>query len=119
MLHTETVAEPTLDLLKRLSSIPELAAFALVGGTNLSLRFGHRMSVDLDFFTSNPFDLFETQEILRENFPTALQLYAGNQTLQYFIEGVKVDLILHKYPYLQPIDTVDGIRLTSLPAQSI
>lgn len=30
--------------------MPELAGFSLVGGTALSLLYGHRKSVDLDFF---------------------------------------------------------------------
>ena len=49
MLHTQTVTGATLGLLKRLMARPELAQFALVGGTNLSLRLGHRKSIDLDF----------------------------------------------------------------------
>ncbi|NJL74979.1 MAG: nucleotidyl transferase AbiEii/AbiGii toxin family protein [Saprospiraceae bacterium] len=36
--------------------MPVLNQFALVGGTNLSLRFGHRLSIDLDLFTNEPFD---------------------------------------------------------------
>ena len=52
MLHTQTVTGATLGLLKRLMARPELAQFALVGGTNLSLRLGHRKSIDLDLFTN-------------------------------------------------------------------
>jgi len=29
--------------------------FRLVGGTSLSLQLGHRLSVDLDFFTDAPY----------------------------------------------------------------
>jgi hypothetical protein len=32
------------------------SGFALAGGTSLALRFGHRISVDLDFFTAGEFD---------------------------------------------------------------
>ncbi|MDR3700615.1 MAG: nucleotidyl transferase AbiEii/AbiGii toxin family protein [Candidatus Sulfopaludibacter sp.] len=39
---------------------PELAAtpetFTLYGGTALTLRLGHRTSVDFDFFSNAPFD---------------------------------------------------------------
>ena len=55
MLQTQTVAESTLDLLRRLLELPELENFALVGATNLSLRLEHRISVDLDLFTNEPF----------------------------------------------------------------
>ena len=54
MLQTQTVDRDTLGLLKDLMATPELQQFALVGGTNLSLRLGHRLSVDLDLFTNEP-----------------------------------------------------------------
>ena len=50
MLHTETVEPSTLDLLKRLQRLPDLANTRLVGGTALALHLGHRKSVDLDMF---------------------------------------------------------------------
>lgn len=52
MLHKETVAESTLELLKQLMALAELSSFSLVGGTNLALRLGHRISVDIDLFTT-------------------------------------------------------------------
>ena len=52
MLHTETVEPSTLDLLKRLQRLPDLANTRLVGGTALALHLGHRKSVDLDLFGS-------------------------------------------------------------------
>lgn len=64
MLYTQTITGATLGLLKRLMARPELTQFALVGGTNLSLRFGHRRSIDLDLFTSEPFDHFSIDEML-------------------------------------------------------
>ncbi|MEZ0540695.1 nucleotidyl transferase AbiEii/AbiGii toxin family protein [Fibrella arboris] len=115
MLHTETVAKPTLDLLNRLLAIPELADFALVGGTNLSLRLGHRVSVDLDLFTPESFDLLAVKDAIRERFSEAHELEARKQTLLCIIDGVKVDLIRHNYIYIEPVDLIDGIRLASLP----
>ena len=57
MLQTQTVNGDTLELLKSLMASPILQQFDLVGGTNLSLRLGHRLSIDLDLFTSLPFDV--------------------------------------------------------------
>jgi len=50
MLHTETVESGTFSLLKELMVLPSLKPFSLVGGTSLSLRYGHRSSDDLDLF---------------------------------------------------------------------
>ena len=53
MLHLETVATATLELLKGLQGLGSLRETRLVGGTALSLQYGHRISVDLDLFAYN------------------------------------------------------------------
>ncbi len=58
MLHTQTVEPGTFSLLKELMALPSLEPFSLVGGTALSLRYGHRSSVDLDIFFHEKFDQF-------------------------------------------------------------
>ena len=56
MLHDETVLPGTFTLLKELSKLDSFQKFSLVGGTALSLRYGHRHSEDLDFFSNECFD---------------------------------------------------------------
>lgn len=60
MLSYQTVNEHTLELLRQLSSTPEFSSLRLVGGTSLALQYGHRTSIDLDFFgtfdADTPFD---------------------------------------------------------------
>ena len=51
MLHLSTVEPATLELLRKLQSLPILNNTRLVGGTALALQFGHRKSVDLDFWS--------------------------------------------------------------------
>ncbi len=41
---------------EELSAHPGMQSFALARGTSLTLRFGHRISIDLDFFTHEPFE---------------------------------------------------------------
>ena len=72
MLQTQTVDGSTLGLLKDLMAIPELEQFALVGGTNLSLRLGHRLSIDLDLFTNKAFDTEGIARILTARFPSTI-----------------------------------------------
>ncbi len=48
MLHYETIAPATRELLNKLMSDDRLQDFVLVGGTSLALQLGHRLSVDLD-----------------------------------------------------------------------
>jgi len=49
MLQTKAVAPATLGLLRRINDLEGFEHFCLVGGTNLALRYGHRISVDLNF----------------------------------------------------------------------
>ena len=56
MLQTQTVEARTLALIKTLMSDQKLNDFYLVGGTALSLKLGHRLSIDIDLFTSKDLD---------------------------------------------------------------
>ena len=114
MLHRETVSPSTLDLLVALCAHHSLASFSLAGGTSLALRFGHRISVDLDFFTSEPFDNEELVAALNQDF--AFEDRRRSATgVGAVVEGVKIDLVKYRYPVVHPPQTVDGIRLMSLP----
>jgi hypothetical protein len=94
---------------------PELARFALVGGTNLSLRLGHRKSIDLDLFTNVPFDPQALAATLPSIFPKTELVSMSNIMLFLYIEDVKTDMVSLSYPWLQPFDVEEEIRLASLP----
>ena len=68
MLYTQTVEPGTFALLKQLLDMPELASFSLVGGTALSLVYGHRISIDLDLFSDIKFDQNIVINALRQKF---------------------------------------------------
>ena len=50
-LQYRTVKPILRSTLERLMRIDEFRPFRLVGGTSLSLRYGHRISDDIDLFT--------------------------------------------------------------------
>lgn len=96
--------------------INELKDFALVGGTNLSLRFGHRISDDLDLFINQPYDSDEIASLLQHKYENEITIVEKRaHSILAYIKSVKVDLVLHRYPYLQPVETIDGIRLAAAP----
>ena len=68
MLHTETIAEPTLKLLRKLEAENEMAGFNLAGGTSLALYLGHRISIDLDLFTPEPFNTAQLEKYLPDKY---------------------------------------------------
>ena len=113
MLQTETVARSTFELLKRLQAEPLLSSTRLVGGTALSLQIGHRESEDLDLFTTEPINGDSVQTLLIKDYdfiPSTITTDA----LIGFIQGVKVDIIYHPYPWLDEAITEDGVRLASI-----
>lgn len=94
--------------------LPALEKFALVGGTNLSLQLGHRLSVDLDLFSNQDFMSEDIILTLTEYFPSFELIYRTEKSCMGIIEGVKVDVILHKYDYIEPVKEIDGIRLLAI-----
>ncbi|TDS09817.1 nucleotidyl transferase AbiEii/AbiGii toxin family protein [Sphingobacterium paludis] len=112
MLHKETVSREMWDLLQKLMSDEKLNNFTLVGGTALSLRIGHRLSVDIDLFTARDFDAEKLLVYLRETYGASDSKTFNNTVLTY-IDDIKVDLLKHDYQNVVPPDTRDGIRLAS------
>ena len=114
MLYKETIEPKTLELLIDLQKEPLLSTFNLVGGTALALHLGHRKSIDLDFFTSESFDLEEIKMMLIKKYDFKVS-YSRSQTLKGFINGVKVDFIKFDYPHLHNCDIIDEVRIESIP----
>ena len=66
MLSYDTIEFHTLELLKSLMQEPSFSAMLLVGGTALALQYGHRQSIDLDFFGDLKCEKSETKNILSQ-----------------------------------------------------
>lgn len=113
MLHFHAVPAAVRNLLKFLAPLPVLGDFALGGGTSLALRFGHRLSVDLDFFTTREFDTGQLAENL--GMDDASQVNRATNSLTLDARGTKLDFLRHGYPLLAPPEEIEGIRLLSLP----
>lgn len=112
MLRKETVSERTLELLKSLMTDRVLQSFFLVGGTALSLQLGHRMSIDLDLFTTVPFEEEDVLTHLQEIYSFQLDS-RGKNTLKGAIEGIKVDLLSHQYPLVNELIFEEGVRMAA------
>jgi predicted nucleotidyltransferase component of viral defense system len=113
MLQTRTVEPATLGLLTQLMSQPYLEQFALVGGTALALQLGHRFSVDLDLFTSEPFDKDDLIEDLKIDFNISIESESRNIVITN-INNVKVDFVKVPYPIIFPIQFIENIRLLDI-----
>ena len=115
MLHTKTVEPRTFSLLKKLMELSSLQPFSLVGGTALSLRYGHRSSVDLDLFFHEKFDNTLIENELISNFGTNYYTEGGHKNFGIFcyIQEIKVDIVHFPHLPISAIEVEDGIRLYS------
>lgn len=115
MLHLKTVEPSTFSVLKQLLGMPQLEGFSLVGGTALSLLYGHRKSVDLDLFSNAPFENASIIEALKNKFRDEfiMEERPPHFGIFCFVAGVKVDLIRHPHSLIRPGQIIDGIRMFS------
>jgi predicted nucleotidyltransferase component of viral defense system len=93
---------------------PYLSQFLLVGGTGLSLQIGHRISVDLDMFSTNDFDTTELKGVLQSDFSSFQTVFERSNSLITQIEGVKVDFIRFKYGFNYASIEEKRIRLANI-----
>jgi predicted nucleotidyltransferase component of viral defense system len=113
MLFFSTISPEALELLKDIQNNPGLNDFYLVGGTALALQYGHRISVDLDFFTDKEFDTNSVIGSLNINTSVRILSQAKN-SLTLDIGSVKTDFIRHNYPLLNPVACTNKIRMASV-----
>lgn len=111
----KAVGKSQIELLKKLMSLEELSEYCLVGGTNLALRYEHRISIDLDIFRYNPSANIEENmaisNMIKKVFPTAEIISINKIGVFLYIGEVKVD-IEYPFPFFE-VETIKGIRLAS------
>lgn len=113
MLSLQTVLPNTLELLRTLMQMPELDNTRLVGGTSLALQYGHRRSVDLDFFGEISVDLDELTEALKDRVEHVVVGGHSRSIKAYFLNGVKVDVVNYDYAWIDSPVIEEGLRLAS------
>lgn len=113
MLQYKTIEPGTLQLLKDLQSIPLLQATRLVGGTALALQLGHRKSVDLDLFGTVQLTSEEIRDVLSENHSITIVKESKNINI-YLIDGIKVDIVNYRYPWIDASVQDDGCTLAGI-----
>ena len=113
MLHYETIHPTTLELLKKLTAQEELRDMRLVGGTSLALQYGHRQSVDLDFFGKPQLSQDEIVEMTMRLGEVKV-LNRTKSILQVILNGVKVDVVDYScYEWIDEPVTEEGLVLAS------
>lgn len=113
--------EPRQVLLKKLSaSLPVVDSY-LAGGTALALIYGHRESIDLDWFTPTNFDPGELVRHLSEVGEVSVA-ETKNGTFHGWVDEIQVTWLRYPNPILEEFitfDKIDGLKLASILDLSI
>jgi len=89
--------------------------FYLAGGTALSLQIGHRLSIDLDFFS--PTEDIPTVRAELENALAPFQSTLADSSwgnLVYLAKDVRIGFYGYGFSLVAPVVEIDGIRLASI-----
>ncbi|HMB22355.1 MAG: nucleotidyl transferase AbiEii/AbiGii toxin family protein, partial [Chloroflexota bacterium] len=100
--HTESLSKKQFLVLQKLAPIVQPKGFYLGGGTALALYLGHRVSVDLDWFTSGHITdaLVLAQSLHTEKLDFVTEQTAPG-TLHGSISNVRVTFLEYQYPLLK------------------
>jgi predicted nucleotidyltransferase component of viral defense system len=115
--HWEAVPPLLRDLLAEIGQMPFANRFYLAGGSALALRLGHRVSVDLDFFS----DVDEVGDDSRTEIVAAFKQHRTTKVLENVfgnllmqVEGTHVGFFSYGYPLLEPPSEVSGLQVAGL-----
>lgn len=113
-LFWNTISAEMRRILAHFSATEIGAHFYLAGGTALSLQLGHRLSVDLDFFSPNqdvPTIRTQLERALAPFQPTLADSAWGN--LVYLAGQTRVGFYGYGHPLVLPMVETEGLRLAS------
>ncbi len=112
-MFVESLPEGTQRSLALLAASGLPQPFYLAGGTAVALYFGHRISIDLDFFGLEHFDADQLAAQLADLGQFQLDRIAPDTLLGEF-EGIKISFFRYRYPLIgEPVFAL-GIRFASL-----
>jgi predicted nucleotidyltransferase component of viral defense system len=114
-LYWDALTPATRDAFQLLTGLEFIKRFYLAGGTGLALHFGHRFSVDLDFFSSEADSVGpDERSVLRSLFdhPTLDITYDKDSTFVATWRGVGISFFrLNLYPLVKTTLLVENVPL--------
>lgn len=114
--YEEAITPSCGEALALLSRQPFINEFYLAGGTALALQIGHRLSTDLDWFSSSrTLMASERERILRSiNIGDQLRVLSEQDGMLYTrLLGTDVSFIFQQHPLLYETITYRGVDLAS------
>lgn len=109
-MFEKTLLPDTINAIKIASKSVTIKQAYLAGGTALALYLGHRISVDLDFFTQNNFDE-QALNLEFSKFPEYKENRLAWQTVLGSIGETKFSIFYYKYKIIDKLTDFMGIKI--------
>jgi hypothetical protein len=109
-MYSEAINKKTQRVFRKISQAGFISDFYLAGGTALAIHFGHRESIDLDFFSQKEFSLTKIKnELSMLGSFTLISEEEG--TLHGLLDEVKISFFYYPYPTLFPFIEFEKVPL--------
>jgi hypothetical protein len=106
-MYTESIDKKTNRVLGKIKASGIARDFYLAGGTALALQLGHRMSIDLDWFSAKSFSAAKLKNALARIGKLRI-VGEEDGTLHAVLDGVKISFFRYDYPLLFPSVAIDS-----------
>jgi len=110
-MHPETINAATRAVLEKIAGTDFIHQFYLAGGTALALELGHRISVDLDFFTYEKFSTAHIRNTLAKLGKLTITSEDAGGTLNGIVDEVQVSFFIYPYQNVYPTISYAGVQL--------
>lgn len=112
-MFKEGLSEATKANLEILRNEEFLSSFYLAGGTACALHLGHRLSYDLDFFSTESFSENPIMARLKELGSLDIE-DRSKDTLVGNFRGERVSFFVYPYPLLYELKNYKGVKIADL-----
>lgn len=113
-MFLETLPTNARQLLDELGKQPLASIFYLAGGSAVALHLGHRISVDLDWFTEQNDYAAETLVQQLEAIGRLQVQQQSRGTLTGLLNDTRVSFFSYPCPLLEPLDELNGFQVANL-----
>jgi predicted nucleotidyltransferase component of viral defense system len=110
-MFEEVLPQKAQTLLKSITPVVKREGFYLAGGTGLALQIGHRISEDLDFFSSSSFDTTVLFSLLRQVTLSSSRVMEERNTLWTLMDDVRTCFFFYEVPLVFPPVTMEGLSV--------
>lgn len=102
--HTSGLTSQQLHVIKKVGGVVNSRNFYLADGTALAIYYGHRQSVDLDWFTPAPLaDPLQFAQLLRDEGVSFVTDSTERGTLYGSVDNIRLSFLEYRYALLEPL----------------